>query len=67
MLGNGSGGEQPKAIPPTREDHRTRFYQVYRSEADEYDREFVKRYEEDLNTTLVFVSFFYISRVWWMR
>jgi len=30
---------------------------MYRREAEEYDREFVKHYEEDLNTTLVFVSY----------
>ena len=41
--------------PPKEEDYRTRFYEVYRREADEYDREFIKRYDEDLNTTLIFV------------
>jgi len=33
-----------------------KFYDMYRREAGEYDREFVKKYDEDLNTTLVFVS-----------
>ena len=41
--------------PPTQEDYRTKFYDVYRREAEEYDREFIKRYDEDLNTTLIFV------------
>jgi len=40
---------------PTQEDYRTKFYEVYRREAEEYDREFIKRYDEDLNTTLIFV------------
>ena len=31
---------------------------MYRREAEEYDREFIKKYDEDLNTTLIFVSFF---------
>jgi hypothetical protein len=31
--------------------------------AEEYDKEFMKRYEEDLNTTLIFVSFVWCSRV----
>jgi hypothetical protein len=40
----------------TQEDHRSRFYEHYRKEAEEYDREFMKKYDEDLNTTLIFVS-----------
>ena len=36
---------------PTQEDHRSRFYECYRKEAEEYDREFMKKYDEDLNTT----------------
>ena len=42
-------------VPQPTEDHRTKFYELYRREADEYDREFIKRYDEDLNTTLIFV------------
>ena len=38
------------------EDARTRFYKIYRKEAEEYDKEFMKKYDEDLNTTLIFVS-----------
>ena len=38
------------------EDHRSEFYKHYRREAEEYDREFMEKYDEDLNTTLIFVS-----------
>ena len=40
----------------TPEDIRSRFYEDYRKVAEEYDKEFNKRYDEDLNTTLIFVS-----------
>ena len=42
---------------PNQEDHRARFFEHYRKEAEEYDREFMKKHDEDLNTTLIFVSF----------
>jgi len=48
---------QKQDPPPTEEDYRTKFYEKYRHEAEEYDREFIKRYDEDLNTTLIFVCF----------
>ena len=35
---------------------RFRFYEDYRKVAEEYDREFNKRYDDDLNTSLIFVS-----------
>jgi len=35
---------------------RSRFYEDYRKVAREYDEEFDKKYDEDLNTTLIFVS-----------
>ena len=41
---------------PVQEDHKTRFYEDYRKVAEEYDKEFIKKYDEDLNTTLIFVS-----------
>ena len=41
---------------PTQEDPQGEFYKAYRKEADEYDKEFIKKYDEDLNTTLIFVS-----------
>ena len=39
------------------EDLRAQFYEHYRKEAEEYDREFMKKYDEDLNTTLIFVRY----------
>ena len=42
---------------PTQKAHRPRFYDDYRKVADEYDKEFLKKHDEDLNTTLIFVSF----------
>ena len=38
-----------------RGDVRSRFYDIYRKEAEEYDGEFMKKHDEDLNTTLIFV------------
>ena len=37
------------------EDYRAKFYKHYRKEAEEFDKEFIKRHDEDLNTTLIFV------------
>jgi hypothetical protein len=45
------------------EDPRSRFYAGYHKEAEEYDKEFMKKYDEDLNTTLIFVSFVLSSGV----
>ena len=36
---------------------RADFFSVYRKESDEFDREYTKKYDEDLNTTLIFVSY----------
>ena len=44
-------------IPSAQEDHRAGFYEHYRKEAEEYDREFMKKHDGDLNITLIFVSF----------
>lgn len=41
----------------THEDYQAQFYKDYRKMAEEYDREFLKKYDEDLSTTLIFVSF----------
>ena len=41
----------------TQEDPRARFFEHYRKEAGDYDEEFMKKYDEDLDTTLIFVSF----------
>ena len=37
------------------EDPRLDFYAVYKREATEFDLDYVKKYDEDLNTTLIFV------------
>jgi len=45
--------------PPLAEqepDPRTRFHEQFQKEADEYDRDFHKKFHDDLNTTLIFVS-----------
>jgi len=47
---------QEKELTSAQEDPRAKFYDMYRTEAEEYDREFIKKYDEDLNTTLIFVS-----------
>jgi hypothetical protein len=41
---------------PPEVDPRRHFYKVFNREADEYDRDFHKKYHDDLNTTLIFVS-----------
>ena len=38
-------------------DPRVDFYTVYKRESAEYDTDYVKKYDEDLNTTLIFVRF----------
>ena len=43
-------------IASIQEDHQTKFYKEYHKVAEEYDKEFLKKYDEDLNTTLIFVS-----------
>ena len=35
---------------------RAGFYNEFQREADEYDRDFTKKYEEYMSTTLIFVS-----------
>ena len=52
---------QKKGLLPTAEDYRARFYETYRHEAEEYDQEFTKKHDEDLNTTLIFVRLLYCS------
>ena len=37
-------------------DSRVKFYDKYYKVAEEYDEVFMKKHEEDLNTTLIFVS-----------
>lgn len=50
-------------IPLTQKDHQARFYADYRKVAEEYDKEFVKKCDENLSTTLIFVSFTYDDSV----
>ena len=38
-------------------DPRVDFYTMYKKEAAEYDTDYVKKYDEDLNTTLIFVRY----------
>ena len=43
-------------LTPIKNDNaRLDFYTVYKREATEYDMDYVKKYDEDLNTTLIFV------------
>ena len=37
------------------------FYDKFQREADEHDRDFMKKYGEDLDTTLIFVGFLFFS------
>jgi hypothetical protein len=41
----------------TGEDYQTKFYEDYRKVAQEYDKQFLKKHSEDLDTTLIFVGF----------
>jgi hypothetical protein len=41
--------------PLKTDDPRLNFYTIYKREATEYDMDYVKKYDEDLNTTLIFV------------
>jgi len=34
------------------------FYNKFQRAADDHDRDFIKKYDEDLNSTLIFVSIF---------
>ena len=42
---------------PTPEEYQAQFYENYRKAAEEYDKEFLKKHEEYLNTTPNFVSY----------
>jgi len=42
-------------LPIKNDDARLDFYTMYKKEAMEYDTDYVKKYDEDLNTTLIFV------------
>ena len=40
----------------TKKDDQAQFYEDYRSVAEQYDKQFLKKHDEDLSTTLIFVS-----------
>jgi len=42
--------------PLRTDDSRTDFFAVYRRESGEFDRDYARKYDEDLNTSLIFVS-----------
>lgn len=44
-------------VTPIQEVHRARFYEDYRKVSEDYDNRFLKKHGEDLNMTLIFVSF----------
>ena len=53
---------QNQAPPPAnQEDHQAKFYKYYHEVAMEFDKEFLKKYDDDLDTTLIFVSGVYIK------
>jgi len=43
--------------PIKNDDPKIDFYTMYKREATEYDTEYIQNYNEDLNTTLIFVRF----------
>ena len=43
--------------PIKTEDSRVDFYTMYKRESAEHDMDYVKKYDEDLNTTLIFVRY----------
>ena len=43
--------------PPTEGECRTKFYNHYREIAKEHDKEFLEKYDQDFNTTLIFVGY----------
>ena len=43
--------------PIKNEDPKLDFYTMYKRETTEFDTEYMQKYNEDLNTTLIFVSF----------
>jgi hypothetical protein len=42
---------------------RTEFFNVYEKEGEVYDSRFGKKYDDDLNITLIFVSDFFVTRL----
>jgi hypothetical protein len=52
--------------PIKRDDPRLDFYAVYKKEATEYDTYYVKKYDDDLNTTLIFVCCVFFTLAPWL-
>ena len=48
--------------PIKKDDHQVDFYTMYKRETMEYDSEYMQKHNEDLNTTLIFVRFCFLSR-----
>ena len=48
---------QKQSVSQAREDHQAQFYQIYREVAEAYDSDLLKICDDDLNATLIFVSF----------
>ncbi|KAF9644734.1 hypothetical protein BDM02DRAFT_3190330 [Thelephora ganbajun] len=44
--------------PPRTNDPRTDFFTVYRRESGDFDRDYAGKYDEDLNTSLIFAGLF---------
>ena len=44
--------------PGTASSARVEFYNKFKRAANDHDRDFIKKYDEDMNTTLIFVSAF---------
>jgi hypothetical protein len=44
-----------QSIKPSKSDVRGAFFQLYKRESEEFDKDFIKKYDEDTNTTLIFV------------
>ena len=47
---------QKQGALSAQDDDETRFYDNYRKVAEEYDKDFLKKYGGDLDTTLIFVG-----------
>lgn len=44
-------------VLPAQKDLRDEFYEAYHNEAEGYDKDFMDKYNGDLDTSLIFVSF----------
>lgn len=51
-----------EALPPfPNPSAHIEFYKLFKRESDEYDNDFIKKYDDEANTTLIFVSFYHIT------